>query len=382
MSYISNKIIIPESYTFDDVLLLPNYSDFYRSEIQLTVDLCPTIRLYLPVVSSPMDTVTNGNAAAVMAQNGGLGIIHRAFTVDEQAAEVAFVKNSEIGDGFEEQNRKPAVDKNGRLLVGAAVGVDASFEGRLEKLVAAGVDIVVLDTAHGHAQYIIDGVKKIKTLYPQLPVIAGNITTSEAAEDLIAAGANVLRVGMGPGSICTTRIVTGMGVPQLTAVDLVANVAKKHGVAIIADGGIKQIGDVAKALGFGADCVMLGSMLAGFEQSPGKLIELDGQLFRTYRGMGSVGAMTKNGGGRYGQETKESKKLVAEGVEGLVKLKGDLNDFLFQIGGGLLSSFYYIGAKNSQEFYEKARFVKISSASLKESHPHTISVVNGGASYQ
>jgi len=382
MSFISNKVVIPQSYTFDDVLLLPNYSDFYRSEISLSVQLHPQITLSLPVISSPMDTVTDGKIAAVMAQNGGLGIIHRAFNPDQQAEQVSIVKSTAVLTPENNQNRSAAVDSNQKLLVGAAVGVDAEFEERLQKLTSAGVDLVVLDTAHGHAKYIIDGIKKIKLLYPNLPVMAGNITTSQAAEDLINAGADMLRVGMGPGSICTTRIVTGMGVPQLTAVENVAKIAREKNVAIIADGGIKQIGDMAKALGFGANAVMLGSMLAGFEQSPGETLLIDGKEYKTYRGMGSVGAMSKNGGGRYGQNTTESKKLVAEGVEGLVPLKGDLNDFLFQIAGGLLSSYYYIGAKTSAEFYQKSRFVKITPAGIKESHPHTISVVNGGASYQ
>jgi len=379
--YISPKVV-QEAYTFDDVLLIPNYANFYRTEISLAVTLHPKIQLSLPVISSPMDTVTDGVAAAAMANNGGLGVIHRAFSPEVQAEQVALVKSTSVATPHNDQNRTAAVDAHGKLLVAAAMGVDAEFDERLTQLVAAGVDLIVLDTAHGHAQYIMDGILKIKKAYPDMPVMAGNITTAEAATDLIAAGADILRVGMGAGSICTTRIVTGMGVPQLTAVENVAKVAREKGVAVVADGGIKQIGDMSKALGFGADAVMLGSMLAGFDQSPGETVTVDGKEYKTVRGMGSVAAMTQTGGGRYGQKTKESKKLVAEGVSGLVRMKGDVQDFLYQIAGGIAGSYYYVGAKTGAEFYQKSRFSKITAASMKESHPHSMSMTDGGASYQ
>ncbi len=373
-TYIPNKIAISDSYTFDDVLLLPNYSNFLREEISFEIDLHPTLRLKLPILSSPMDTVTTAPMAIQMAQAGGLGIIHRAMSVEEQCLEIQEVKS------IKPNSPKATINEKNELLVGVALGVGPDFEAQVEKLVEAGADLLVLDTAHGHAEYIINGIKQIKAKF-NIPIMAGNIATFEAARDLGEAGADILRVGMGPGSICTTRIVTGMGVPQLTAVSEVSRYTKAAGKTVIADGGIKQIGDIPKAMGFGADCVMLGSMLAGFDESPGERMEINGEMYKTYRGMGSIGAMTKNGGSRYGQNATNPKQLVAEGVEGLVKLKGTVADLLFQIEGGLRSAFYYIGAKNMSEFYDKARFVKITSSGLKESHPHTINLTSTGDSY-
>jgi IMP dehydrogenase len=375
MSYISNKIQITDSYTFDDVLLLPSYADFDRSDISLETILHPKLKLKLPILSSPMDTVTESKMAIVLAKNGGLGIIHRNLTIQEQVAQIVEVKNTEI------QNLElAAVDENQKLLVGAAVGPSVDFEERITALINSGVDLLVIDSAHGHCKIIIDLVKKIKELFPDQVVTAGNITTSEAARDLIQAGADILRVGMGPGSICTTRIVSGMGVPQLTAVEMVSEVAKKYGVAVIADGGIKQIGDIPKAIGFGANCVMLGSMLAGFWESPGELLDLENGQFKIYRGMGSVAAMRQGAASRYGQHF-DAKKLVAEGVEGLVGYKGDVENFLYQLVGGLKSSLYYTGNRNLVDFMKKSKFIKISNSGLRESHPHTIKVQNGGESY-
>jgi IMP dehydrogenase len=381
MSFIplSEKIKIPDSITFDDVLLLPGYTDFERNEVDFSFELVKGVTLKLPVLSSPMDTVTAASMAIELAKFGGLGIIHRSLNGKEQAKEIQKVKEVKLK---ENELKRAAIDKDNRLLVGVAIGLGVDVEERLELITKAGADVVLIDSAHGHSHKITDLIREIKIDYPDLPIIAGNIATKEAAEHLIMAGADSLRVGMGPGSICTTRIVTGMGVPQLTAVSEVVEAVNesKRKVTVIADGGIKQIGDIPKALGFGADCVMLGSMLAGFKQSPGEVIELEGSAYKSYRGMGSVAAMKKGAASRYGQSFDE-KKLIAEGVEGLVKLKGDVVDFLGQLEGGLRSSFYDCGCRNISEFYEKARFVKVSPNSLKESHPHSITVTNKGGTY-
>ena len=375
---IAEKIALPQSYTFDDLLLLPGYTDFTRDEVDFTQKITDKITLKLPILSSPMDTVTMAKTAILVAKAGGLGIIHRNLEILEQVTEVQKVKAVKL---TQDEIKKSAVDTQNRLLVGAAIGPSVDLEERLKALVDADLDIVLIDSAHGHKQEIIDLIKQIKQEYPNLPIIAGNIATAKAAKDLIQAGADVLRVGMGPGSICTTRIVTGMGVPQLTAVAEVASQAKPAGVKVIADGGIKQIGEIPKAIGFGADLVMLGSMLAGFNESPGEIIEIENQKYKSYRGMGSINAMKKGAASRYGQSF-DAKKLIAEGVEGLVKIKGSLADFLYQLEGGLRSSFYDCGLKNIDEFYEKARFVKISPSGLKESHPHTISAITDkGGSY-
>jgi IMP dehydrogenase len=376
MSYISlqEKIQFSDSFTFDDVLLLPNYTDFTRDDVDLSVQLHPKIKLHLPVISSPMDTVTMSVMAINLAKNGGLGIIHRNLSIEEQALEVERVKSEKGHKGVS------AIDKKGRLLVGAAVGIGSDLADRAKALIDVDVDLLLVDSAHGHSKAIIEAVKFLKKTYPELPIMAGNITTFEGSEDLIAAGADILRVGMGPGSICTTRIVTGMGVPQLTAVNEVARSCKARKVTLVADGGIKQIGDISKAIAFGADSVMLGSMLAGFDQSPGDTIEIDGNSYKTYRGMGSVAAMKAGSSARYGQGP-DPKKMVAEGVEGLVKYKGSVEDFLNQISGGIKSSLFYCGGKTISEFYAKTRFIRISGAGLKESHPHDIHLVDGGRSY-
>ena len=377
MSYISatEKLTFAESLTFDDVLLLPNYTDFSRDEVNLKSKLSSKIELRLPIISSPMDTVTMSEMAIYLAQNGALGIIHRNLSMQKQTQEVIKVKDTSVSNP-EIAN----LDASGKLAVGAAVGVGQDLENRVAALVAAGVDVLVVDSAHGHSKLVIEATKYIKTTFPQITVIAGNVTSYEAAQSLIEAKTDAIRVGMGPGSICTTRIVTGMGVPQLTAISEVCRAAKDAGVKVIADGGIKQIGDIAKALAFGADFVMLGSMLAGFDQSPGEILEKDGKKYKSYRGMGSVGAMVDGSNSRYGQ-SPDPTKMVAEGVEALVNYKGDVDNILNQIGGGLRSSLFYTGCKNLTEFYTKTRFIKISNAGLKESHPHSISITNPGNSY-
>jgi IMP dehydrogenase len=376
-SYQESKNCGVKGLTFDDILLLPGYVDFYREEVTLELQL-HNLKLKLPVLSSPMDTVTESDMAISMAKMGGIGMIHRSMSVDDQLEQINLVKSHKDFD-----KELASTDVDGRLVCGAAVGVGPDFEERVRRLIEAKIDLIVIDTAHGFAKFILDSVRYIKSQTSLIPILAGNITTYEAANALIEAGADLLRVGMGPGSICTTRIVTGVGVPQLSAISEVKRAVDESGkdIKVIADGGIKQIGDIAKAIAFGADAVMIGSLLAGFEECPGDTIELDGRKFKFYRGMGSVKAMQKGGAARYGQASTPSSKLVAEGVEGMVKYKGPVEDFLYQISGGLKSSCYYIGGKTLQEFQSKVKYIKISPASFQESMPHSISLVSGGSSF-
>lgn len=349
--------------TFDDVLLLPGHVTFKREDADLTTKI-GRLTLTLPIISSPMDTVTEEEMAIAMGKAGGLGIIHRSLSVEAQAAMVKRVKAKGV-------------------IVGAAVGAGPDLEGRIRALLEAKIDAIVVDSGHGHSQYILDAVKTVRKMSKTVTVIGGNIATAEGAKAVIAAGADAIRVGVGPGSICTTRVVTGIGVPQLFAIMEAVKGAKGKKVALIADGGIKQMGDMAKALAAGAHAVMLGGMLAGHDETPGDTHEIDGKSYKSYRGMGSIGAMQKGGAERYGQSSKtEAKKLVAEGVEGMVRSKGPVADFLYQAKGALQSSFYYVGGKNLADFHKKARFVQITQASLQESHPHSLSkITNAGDSY-
>jgi len=378
----TGKIIATEGLTFDDLLLLPNESAFPRESVNLTTKLHPKITLKLPILSSPMDTVTESGMAISMAQAGGLGVMHRNLAVDKQAKMVEHVKKAGTGDRSQEIGMA-SLDAKGRYLVAAAIGAGADMQERVKALVGAGVDMIVVDSGHGHSTYIADCVKFIKKTYKdKVVVMAGNVATYEGAKSLIKAGADVLRVGVGPGSICTTRVITGMGVPQVTALLEVARACKGSKVTFVADGGIRMMGDMAKALATGASAVMLGGMLAGHEQSPGDKVKVNGDTYKQYRGMGSIGAMQKGGAERYGQKAQTgAKQLIAEGVEGLVPFKGDVHDFLFQAAGSLRSSFYYLGSKTVAEFHKKARFIKITQAGMKESHPHTISVVDSGGNY-
>ncbi|MBI5449404.1 IMP dehydrogenase [Candidatus Gottesmanbacteria bacterium] len=358
---------MPDGLTFDDILILPGYTDFKRRDVSLATELHSTIVLPLPVISSPMDTVTDDAMARALAVAGGLGIIHRNLTVAAQATMVAKVNKD-------------------KLLVGAAVGIGSDFEERVAALVAAGADMLVIDSGHGNTQFMVDAIGFIKKAYAKAVVMAGNIATLDGASRLIAAGADILRVGMGPGSICTTRIITGMGVPQISAIQeavKAVNVMKAKHVAIVADGGIRQIGDMAKALAVGADAVMLGSLLAGFDESPGDVVSVSGKKYKSYRGMGSIAAMKQGSAERYGQtrDTNE-RKLIPEGVEGLVGYKGSVTQYLDQVSGSLKSSFYYIGAQTLPEFHKKAEIVRITPASMIESHPHSITVTDGGQNYQ
>lgn len=373
---LSQKVVFPESYTFDDLLLLPGYADFTRDDVDLSSKLTTEITLKLPLISSPMDTVTMAEMAIHLAKNGGLGVIHRNLSIVDQATEVTKVKSHKL----EADLKLASLDKQNRLQVAAAVGIGADMQERVQKLVEAKVDLLIVDSAHGHSKGIIEAVKFIKNAYPNTPIMAGSIATYEGALALIEAGADILRVGIGPGSICTTRIVTGMGVPQLTAVSEVCKAAKPAGIKVVADGGIKQIGDMSKALAVGADCVMLGSMLAGYDESPGQVIEINDRKYKTYRGMGSIGAMQAGSNSRYGQGL-DPKKMVAEGIEALVPYKGEVDNFLSQIQGGLRGSFFYTGCRNMADFHQKTRFVKLTGAGLKESHPHSVSIRDAGASY-
>jgi len=480
-----NGKIVAEGITFDDVLLVPAKSDFVPSQADTRTQLTDNITINIPIVSAAMDTVTESALAIALAQEGGIGIIHKNLSIEAQKREVSKVKRSEHGvildpvtlspkepvrraqELMSEQNVSgipivegkklvgiltrrdlkflkdydveissvmvkdklvtgpagttleqakeilqkhkveklllvngkgelaglitmrdidrvqqypiAARDKRGRLRVGAAVSVH-EYQ-RIEALISADVDIIVVDTAHGHSQNVIDTVKKIKAEY-DIDVIAGNIATAEAAEDLIAAGANALKVGIGPGAICTTRVISGVGVPQVSAILNCAKAAQKHNNPIIADGGIRQSGDIAKAIAAGASSVMIGSLFAGLKESPGQLVIYKGRQFKEYRGMGSLGAMVKGSAERYGQSSStEASKLVPEGVEGRVPYRGTLDEFVYQLVGGLRAGMGYCGARNIEELRTTSRFVRVSAASVSESHPHDIQITKEAPNY-
>jgi IMP dehydrogenase len=360
---IMNNKIIMEGITFDDVLLLPGYSDFKRKDVDVSVQLHPDIVLKLPVISSPMDTVTESAMSIAIGRAGGLGIIHRNLSTGKEAEMVKNVKKEHV-------------------LVGAAVGAGPDMNDRVDALIQAGVDVLVVDSGNGNCSFIIDAVREIKKNYPKIVVMAGNIATADGAKNLVTAGVDIIRVGMGPGSICTTRIVTGMGVPQITAIMEAVKGIAGNNVTIVADGGIRQIGDMAKALGAGADAVMLGGLLAGYDESPGNVIEIQKKKYKSYRGMGSVAAMQQGSAERYGQSKDTVKrKLIPEGVEGLVAYKGSVAGYFDQIAGSLRSSFYDIGARTIDEFHSQAKFIRITPASMAESHPHDILITNPGSNY-
>ena len=477
--------IIGEGITFDDVLLVPAYSEVIPNQVDLSTYLTKSIRLNIPMMSAGMDTVTAHRLAIAMSRQGGIGIIHKNMSIQEQAEEVDKVKRSENGvitDPFylspdntlEEANnlmakfrisgvpitengklvgiitnrdlkfeedfskkikesmtsenlitakegitleeakkilakarkeKLPIVDDNfnlkglitikdiekqikyplsskdskGRLLCGAALGITANVLDRAQELVNAHVDVVVLDSAHGHSANVLNCVRMIKEKFPDLQVIAGNVATAEATKALIEAGADAVKVGIGPGSICTTRVVAGIGVPQITAVMDCYSVAKEYGIPIIADGGIKYSGDMTKAIAAGANVCMMGSMFAGCDESPGTFELYQGRKYKVYRGMGSIAAMENGSKDRYFQS--DAKKLVPEGVEGRVAYKGSVEDTVFQLMGGLRSGMGYCGAKDIEYLKENGRFIKISAASLKESHPHDIHITKEAPNY-
>jgi len=373
----------PLAFSFDDVLLLPAYADFKRQDIDLTTQLTKKITLSTPLVSAPMDTVTESKLAIALAQKGGIGILHRNLTVLDQANEVRNVRKK-------------------KMLVGAAVGASQGFEERVKTLIKADVSVIVVDSAHGFVQSIIETIRYIKKMYPKIEVIGGNVATKDGAQAMIDAGADGIRAGMGGGAICTTRIISGMGVPQLTAILEVVKAAKKHNIPVIADGAIKYSGDMLKAIAAGASTVMMGSYFASTLEAAGDLVDLPREhvphrfksilqdnvktyKFKTYRGMGSRGAMQQGAKIRsedeyHGKSYKE-RIMVSEGVEALVPIKGTVSDVVDQALGGIKSGMYYIGTKNIRKVWEKANFVQITQASLTESHPHDILITNPGENY-
>lgn len=360
---LKNKITSLEGLTFDDILLIPNYANFKRAQVDLTSQLHPRLPLRLPVISAPMDTVTEDKMTEAMGQMGGLGIIHRNLDSDLQAKMILKAKSKKI-------------------FAGAAIGAGNGLVERVDKLVKAGVDVIVVDSGHGHTSFIMDATSYIKKKYPKVILMSGNVSTYEGAKALIKVGADILRVGMGPGSICTTRMIAGVGTPQVTAIMETVRATEGTKVTVVADGGIQQIGDIAKALALGARAVMLGSLLARFDESPGQIVQVNGKKYKQYRGMGSVVAMKKGAAERYGQSKEaQSKKLIAEGVEGLVPYKGKVENFLYQIDGSLRSAFYYLGSRDINEFFKKAKFIKASTAGIKESHPHNIIISQAGENY-
>lgn len=482
--------IVQEALTFDDVLLIPAHSTVVPKEVDLSTQLTKKIRMNIPLLSAAMDTVTESRLAIALAQEGGIGIVHKNMTPEQQASEVRHVKKYESGvivepitvnpnvsirevmaltqeykisgvpvvDGeelvgivtsrdlrFETQPDNPVStimttkdklvtvgegasreevsallhkhriekvlvvndqfalrgmitvkdiqksddypnackDERGRLRVGAAVGTGADTEKRVKALVAEGVDVIVVDTAHGHSQGVIDRVKWVKENFPEVQVIGGNIATGEAAKDLVAAGADAVKVGIGPGSICTTRIVAGVGVPQISAIDNVAEALKGTGVPLIADGGVRFSGDMAKALAAGAYCIMVGSMFAGTEEAPGEIELFQGRSYKSYRGMGSLGAMAQGSSDRYFQDNKDGEeKLVPEGIEGRVAYKGLMVNIVHQLMGGVRSSMGYVGCKTMDEMRSKPSFVKVSSAGMRESHVHDVTITKEAPNYR
>lgn len=375
-----NGKILKEGYTFDDVLLVPAHSEVVPVQVNLETQLTEKIKLNIPVTSAAMDTVTEEEMARHMALNGGLGFLHKNMGIEAQAEMVKNVKATKIDEEYKDT---AAVDADGRLIVGAAVSVSDNTMERVEALVNAGVDIVTVDSAHGHSTGVIATVKKIHDTYPDLDLVGGNVVTAQAAIELHYAGANVIKVGVGPGSICTTRVVAGVGVPQLTAVNDVYQVAKTYNLGVIADGGITLSGDIVKALAAGADCVMLGGLLAGTEETPGEILNINGNKVKTYVGMGSLSAMQRGSSDRYFQGgEKELKKLVPEGIEATVPYKGRMGDVLHQMMGGLRSGMGYVGCATIKELNKDARFVKISNAGLRESHPHDVENIKAAPNYE
>lgn len=482
--------ILYEAYTFDDLLLVPEYSEVLPKDVDVSTYITSKIKLNIPLISAAMDTVTESRMAISMAREGGLGVIHRNMSLDEQVREVEKVKKSESGmiydpvtvspdtpirevlklmeefkisgipvvegprkklvgiitnrdlrfeTNFERPVRelmtkenlvtaKPGIsleeaikilhehriekllivdddfclkglitikdieklkkypnackDELGRLRVGAAIGVGANRLEQAERLLKAGADVLFIDSAHGHSKNVIETIKEIKYHFPDCQLIAGNVATAEGAEALIKAGADGIKVGIGPGSICTTRIVAGVGIPQLTAIHNCAVVAEKYGIPVIADGGIRFSGDIVKALAAGAHAVMIGNLFAGTEEAPGETILYEGRTYKVYRGMGSLSAMAKRGGSeRYGQEGEDLSKLVPEGIEGKVPYRGPVANMIYQLVGGIRSGMGYCGCRTIEELRKKAKFVKITPAGYRESHVHDVTILREAPNY-
>lgn len=367
--------------TFDDVLLQPAASHVLPNNVDLSVDLTPTLHLNIPVLSAAMDTVTESRLATRLALNGGMGVIHKNLLIAQQAEEVAKVKAETF-----DSSKFPlaATDADGKLIVAGAVGVTSDTLDRVKALAEAGANAIVLDSAHGHSEGVLRKVSEVREAFPTLNIIAGNIATTSGAQALYAAGADVVKVGIGPGSICTTRVVAGVGVPQVTAIVDAAVAAAKNNKKIIADGGMKYSGDLVKALAAGGNAVMLGSMLAGTLETPGELLtdEVTGAQYKEYRGMGSIAAMENGSKDRYFQgEVNEANKMVPEGIEARTTYKGQLDDVLLQILGGIRAGMGYTGAANIQELIDNGQFVQITGAGLLESHPHDVQNIKAAPNY-
>ena len=355
---------IKEALTFDDVLLLPKYSNILPSNTNIDLNLTKNIALKVPFLSSAMDTVTESKMAIAIGKEGGLGIIHRNLNIKKQSIEVKKVKNK-------------------KFLVGAAIGTGVEDLERARSLISNGVDLIVIDTAHGHSEKVLKMLTKVKRVAKKIPICVGNIATGEAARKLYNSGADIIKVGIGPGSICTTRMVAGIGVPQISAILEVKKALQKKKIKIISDGGIKFSGDIAKALAAGADAIMMGSIFAGTDESPGKKFKIKGKIYKQYRGMGSIGAMSAGSANRYFQKNfKDKSKFVPEGVEGRVEYKGKVSKIIYQLQGGLRSSMGYIGAKNLQDINKKAKFVKITKAGFYESMVHSVEMTQKTINYK
>ena len=355
---------IKEALTFDDVLLLPKYSNVLPSKTDIIINLTKNISLKVPFLTSAMDTVTESNMAIAVANEGGMGVIHRNLNIKKQSIEVKKVKKK-------------------KLIVGAAIGTNQEDLDRARSLISNGVDLVVIDTAHGHSEKVLKILSKIKKITKKIPICVGNIATGEAAKKLYNSGADIIKVGIGPGSICTTRMVAGIGVPQISAIMEIKKALYKKNIKIISDGGIKFSGDIAKALAAGADAIMMGSIFAGTYESPGKKFKYNGKFYKQYRGMGSIGAMSAGSANRYFQKNfKDKSKFVPEGVEGRVEYKGKVSKIIYQLQGGLRSSMGYIGAKNLKEINKKAKFVKITKAGFYESMVHSVEMTQKTINYK
>ena len=355
---------IKEALTFDDVLILPRYSSILPSKTDLSLKLANNIKLKVPFLSSAMDTVTESKMALAIGREGGIGVIHRNLNIKKQSLEVKKVKSK-------------------KFLVGAAVGTNKEDFDRAKSLIDSGVDLIVIDTAHGHSEKVLKTLSKLKRIKSKIPICVGNIATGEAAKKLYNSGADIIKVGIGPGSICTTRMVAGIGVPQISAIMDVKKALSKRDIKIISDGGIKFSGDIAKALAAGADAIMMGSIFAGTDESPGKKFKSGGKTFKQYRGMGSIGAMSAGSANRYFQSNfKDKSKFVPEGVEGRVEYKGKVSKIIYQLQGGLRSSMGYIGAKSLKEINKKAKFVKITKAGFYESMVHSVEVTQKSNNYK
>ncbi len=355
---------IKEALTFDDVTLAPKYSKILPSEVDTSIKLTDNLKLKIPILSSAMDTVTESGMAIAIAKAGGIGVIHRNLKIDKQIQEIKKVKKK-------------------KLIIGAAVGAGPKEIQRAERILKEGVNLIVVDTAHGHTKKVSEIVKFIKKIKNKKTALcAGNIATPEAAKFLLNLGVDIIKVGIGPGSICTTRLVAGIGVPQLSAILSVRNGVKNKSAKIISDGGIKYSGDLAKAFAAGADAVMIGSLFAGTDEAPGKLIKRNGKLFKSFRGMGSVGAMNKGSADRYFQtKQKDASKYVPEGVEGFSRYKGDVSNIIYKLIGGLKSSMGYLGSKQIKNLRSKPQFVKITKAGFYESMVHNVDIVKSDTKY-